>query len=219
LLQRCHKKEDGRNNKMINFVKKMDNKFNNKYRIPSTRAVFHDYNSGVYFVTICTKNREHYFGKIERTTDCEDVAHNISTPKNGENSMLLSEIGEQATKLLQNISVHNPYAKIPLWVVMPNHIHAIVIIDDDDKQNNQNISTKTNEHAKMAKITERQSLLAFAIRSFKSAITKFANENNIVFAWQNRFHDHIIRNQNEMNNIATYIETNIANWNTDEFNI
>lgn len=48
-------------------------KFNNQYRIPSARANWHDYNGGVYFVTICTKNRVHYFG------DCRDAARHVST--------------------------------------------------------------------------------------------------------------------------------------------
>ena len=51
-------------------------KFQNKYCIPSARANWHNYNGGVYFVTICTKNREHYFGEI---THCRDVARNVYT--------------------------------------------------------------------------------------------------------------------------------------------
>lgn len=49
----------------------MTEKFQNKYRVPSARAPWHGYNGGVYFVTICTQNREHYFGEI--TCDCRDV--------------------------------------------------------------------------------------------------------------------------------------------------
>ncbi len=58
-------------------------KFQNRFRIPSARANWHDYNGGVYFVTICTKNREHYFGEITHCRDvartCRDVARNVST--------------------------------------------------------------------------------------------------------------------------------------------
>ncbi len=50
-------------------------KFQNKYRIPSARANWHDYNGGIYFITICTKNREHYFGEIAHY--CRDVARNV----------------------------------------------------------------------------------------------------------------------------------------------
>ena len=59
-------------------------KFQNRFRIPSARANWHDYNGGVYFVTICTKNREHYFGEIthccrDGARRCRDVARNVST--------------------------------------------------------------------------------------------------------------------------------------------
>ena len=87
-------------------------KYHNKYRIPSARADWHDYNGGAYFITICTKNREHFFGEIE----------------NGE--MILSEIGEYADKNISEITQHNCYAEMPLWIVMPDHIHMVVIIDD-----------------------------------------------------------------------------------------
>ena len=59
-------------------------KFQNRFRIPSARANWHDYNGGIYFVTICTKNREHYFGEITHCCRdvvhrCRDVARNVST--------------------------------------------------------------------------------------------------------------------------------------------
>jgi hypothetical protein len=60
--------------------------------------------------------------------------------------------------------------------------------------------------------------LSIAIGGFKSAVTKFANENGIEFAWQTRFHDRIIRNQEEMNRIADYIENIPARWDMDCFN-
>ena len=90
-----------------------DNLFRNKYRIPSARAVWHDYNGGAYFVTICTKDMAHFFGEIV------------------DGEMCLTEIGRFADEQFRNVSSHYPYAKIPLWVVMPNHVHAIVMIDGD----------------------------------------------------------------------------------------
>ncbi len=50
-------------------------KFQNRFRITSARAYWHDYNGGIYFITICTKNREHYFGEIAHC--CRDVARNV----------------------------------------------------------------------------------------------------------------------------------------------
>ena len=89
----------------------LDEMFMNKYRIASARAQWHDYNGGEYFVTICTHGREHYFGEISG------------------GQMNLSEIGNYANAVIQKIPTHNHYAEIPLYVIMPNHIHLIVIID------------------------------------------------------------------------------------------
>jgi hypothetical protein len=58
--------------------------------------------------------------------------------------------------------------------------------------------------------------LSHVISRFKSAVTRYANENNISFKWQTRFHDRIIRNQNELNRIAQHIENNPCNWKTDD---
>ena len=57
--------------------------------------------------------------------------------------------------------------------------------------------------------------LSHIIGRFKSAVTKFTNQNNIPFKWQSRYHDHIIRNNTDMNNIANYIINNPANWELD----
>ena len=219
-------------------------KFQNKYRIPSARATWHDYNGGAYFITICTQNREHFFGEIR------------------DGQMRLSEIGKFASGNLNDIADHHSYAEIPLFVVMPNHIHAIVFIDPDRRTNHRtdaacnvsdddianvatlakrdvagNVSTTngnaTNDvtngnvtdgeaiaekNAKMVEIAKHQSLLCVTIRGFKSAVTKFARENEIEFAWQTRFDDRIIRDQNRMNRVAEYIENNVARWDMDCFN-
>ena len=193
-----------------------DDKFQNKYRIPSARAEWHDYDGGTYFVTICTHGREHHFGEI--TMD-----------ENGESKMILTPIGRFANEQFKNVSNHYPYAEIPLWVIMPNHIHAVVIIRNDDfvKQGvniasdcrdvARNVSTGGNNEY-MSEKSPKRNTLSVVIRGIKSAITKYAHENNIPFAWQSRFHDHIVRNMDELNGISAYIENNVAKWAFDELN-
>ena len=94
-------------------------KYQNKYRIPSARAPFWDYGwNAAYFVTICTHNRMHWFGEIV----------------NGE--MILSDIGKIAQQCWLEIPQHFPFVKLDAFVVMPNHIHGILIIDKPETHAN-----------------------------------------------------------------------------------
>ena len=93
----------------------MGQKFQNKYRIPSARAQWWDYgNNAAYFITICTANRKHYFGDI----------------RNGK--MELSSIGIIADIFWHEIIKHADFVKLGEFVVMPNHIHGILIVDKSD---------------------------------------------------------------------------------------
>ena len=94
-------------------------KFKNKYRIPSARLQTWDYGwNGPYFVTICTQNRQHYFG---------DFA-------NGE--MQLSEMGVLAQKYWYEIPKHFSFVELDAFVVMPNHVHGIIIINKTENERN-----------------------------------------------------------------------------------
>ena len=86
-------------------------KYQNKYRIPSARALWHDYNGGLYFITICTAGKEHYFGKIV------------------EGEMYLNTLGDKLNQIILDSKTHNNYAEIHLFQIMPNHLHLIVCID------------------------------------------------------------------------------------------
>jgi len=226
-----------------------DEKFQNKYRIKSARATWHDYGDGAYFITVCTKNHEHFFGEITAVPNVE-TRHATSLPRTPRvlqtPTMQLSPIGQFLTEKIQNVPNHCPYAEIPLFVIMPNHWHAIVFIDSNKipyiRRNATSLQQPTHHqhqptvppvetwHAaslpqqpqinkQMQIIANMQPWLSVTTGGIKSAVTKFANENNIIdFAWQTRFHDHIIRDQKEMNRIANYIENNPATWNSDCFN-
>lgn len=154
-----------------------------------------------------------------------------------EPQMQLSPIGQYAHEQFVNVKTHYPYAEIPLFVVMPNHIHAIVIIDGENETINDGtdggrccrdgVHTVSTENRwksdvvndKMQTISKCKGLLSVVIGGLKRAITHHANEKNITFAWQTRFYDRIVRDQNELNRIAEYIENNVANWYNDELNI
>ena len=185
-------------------------KFQNKYRIPSARAVWHDYNDGDYFITICTKNREHYFGEIV----------------NGK--MILNDLGIKLNELIAEIPSHHPYAKTPVYQIMPNHLHLIVCIDGsrvarrdvacrDAACRDAACHVSTTNNNKMQEIADQCGLLSTAMGGMKSALTNHAHSNKIPFGWQTRFHDHIIRDRDEYNRIAVYIENNPLLWKDDKF--
>jgi len=92
-------------------------KFQNKFRIPSARLQNWDYGwSAAYFVTICTANRECYFGDIQ------------------DHKMILSDTGIIADILWSEIQKHFQNITLDAFVVMPNHVHGIIIIHDSNKE-------------------------------------------------------------------------------------
>ena len=273
----------------------MGNKFKNKYRIDTVRLKWWDYRrNAAYFVTICTQNREHYFGEI----------------KNGK--MNLTEIGKIAHNYWQKIPHHYPFVILGEYVVMPNHVHGIIIINKpvsetvethdgashnkNKKQkivethsnaskintantgNNTNVEThdgasdgashinpakidndvniETHDYASKIKsdiinknkIVETQNFaslppqspplpykttnqpdkpvnkfgpqsrnLASIIRGYKSAVKKYATLHGIDFAWQSRYYDHIIRDEQSFLRISEYIKNNPLNWREDKY--
>ena len=172
-------------------------KFQNKYRIGTKRASWHDYNGGEYFITICTKDRKHYFGEIV------------------DREMQLSAVGKYTDECVQKISEHNPYAQIPEYVIMPDHIHLIVIISGDDCR----IAPwcDSTENKTMQKMANDKGRLSIAMGGFKQSVTRFARQNNIPFQWQSRFYDHIIRDDNDYFSHWTYIDGNAARRAEDEY--
>ena len=131
--------------------------------------------------------------------------------------MLLSDIGGYTQQCIEQIPLHNPYAEIPLYTIMPNHLHLIVLINVSAGRDVPWRVSTTGKNKMMQNIANKQGRLATTIGGFKQSVTRFANENEFPFAWQPRFHDHIIRNNSDMNRIANYIENNVANWVDDEF--
>jgi len=211
----------------------MTEQFQNKYRIPSARVSWHDYNGGIYFITICTAERKYYFGEIvddncrdamdgrdPEVRDGRDAARHVST----EPQMRLSEIGMCATENFNHITEHYPYAEIPLFVVMPNHIHAVVMIDGEKVPYKRNGMVETRRATSlpsetMTNIANMQGWLSVVIGGLKSAITRYAHDNEIPFAWQTRFYDHIVRSQEELNRIGEYIQSNVVKWSIDKLNM
>lgn len=172
----------------------MTDKFQNKYRIPSARAAWWNYASNAaYFITICTKHRAHYFGEIGALS-------------------LIGKITE--SEWLKTPSIR-PDMNLELdeFVVMPNHFHAIIWIG----KNEYNRDIPPQPRVPCNEFGPQSKNLASILRGFKSSVTTFAVKNDIQFGWQERFHDHIIRDEEEYQRIKNYIVNNPSNWETDKF--
>ena len=184
-------------------------KYKNKYRIKSARLEGYDYTkAGLYFITICTQNRKHYFGNISK------------------NKMQLSNIGVLVDVFWHEIKNHTKNIELHQFTVMPNHIHGILEILDNDRDvarnvSARNVSTDTTVNEKnrqMSEISPKSGSVSRIIGSYKSAVSKHAHRLGYEFEWQERFYDHIIRNKNDYIRISNYIENNLANWDNDKFN-
>ncbi len=107
--------------------------FRNKYRIPSARAEWWDYgNNAAYFVTICTQNREHFFGRIVVNSGSHRVPETrliASLPADGSPQFIPSPLGTIALACWLEIPQHFPFVRLDAFVVMPNHVHGILVID------------------------------------------------------------------------------------------
>lgn len=163
--------------------------FQNKYRIPSARLAAWDYRtSAPYFITICTYKHQRFFGEIE----------------NGE--MKLNDIGLHTFERIDQISTFSKCAQVVNFVVMPNHVHVLVEL------HNTTYEYQPNRFGPLLRNS-----VSSIFNHFKGRITRYANEHKIVFEWQDLFHDHIVKDFDEYQNIFNYISNNPKNWDKDTF--
>ena len=162
----------------------------------SIRLKGYDYSEpGSYFVTICTARMQCVFGDAQ----------------NGE--MVESPLGHLAADDWRDIPRHFPHITLDQFRVMPNHIHAILVIG---KRRGQ---TGTNGERKFGQ--PQTGTLSTVIGAFKAGVTFKARTSHLCSnrpLWQARFHDHIIRNDVELYRIRQYIELNPIMWEFDVAN-
>ena len=154
----------------------------------------YDYTSpGIYFVTICSYNREKVFCDID-----EDIVNINFFDDNYDKYIKYTNIGIIVAEGLKNINTIYENVKLLQYVVMPNHIHMLIEIDDSE------------DKISLSKI----------IGSFKRYISKIVNENKLFCKdsiWQKSFYEHIIRKDTELNEIMKYINENPLKWKFDEY--
>lgn len=171
----------------------------------STRLPNRNYAAnGYYFVTICTCEKYCYFGEIINR------------------KVQLSQIGRIAQQYWSEIPQHSKYTYLDEYVIMPNHIHGIIIIDNpnnpcrDVQLNVPTINGELDFAKMMSKLSPQSGSLSVIIRSYKSSVTRWCRQNNYCnFAWQSRFYEHIIRNDGSLDRIREYIINNPVKWSED----
>ncbi len=144
--------------------------------------------NGYYFITICTQNHKKIFGKIEN------------------NEMQLNQLGKIAYDNLENLQKKQLNIELDTFIIMPNHIHAIIIIE-------KNIQNNSN------KITVGKTIGIYKSIVFYEYLNLCKQKNiKTKKLWQRNFYEHIIRNEEDLWNTQEYIKNNPSKWENDNYN-
>ena len=144
---------------------------------------------GLYFITICTQNRDEILGKIGVGDSVLDGPH-----------VILSQYGEVVEKRIMQMQDFYENLRIEYYVIMPNHVHLIINILKEESNGSSGTPTPTNT----------------VISKFISTFKRFCNREIGENIWQRSYHDHIIRDGNDLQNYIDYIYDNPKNWLGDE---
>lgn len=178
----------------------------------SIRLEKYDYTKqGSYFVTICTQNREHLFGEITS------------------NNIKLNDAGKMVLSVWNEIPEFYNKIQIDEFIIMPNHIHGIIQITDTVGAGPcacPNICGQPQGGGQPQGVAPTVLSLPDVVHRFKTMTTKKytdgVKQNDwIPFPrklWQRNYWEHIVRNENELNQIRDYIRHNPQKWEMDKLN-
>jgi len=176
----------------------------NLHHRKSIRLKNYDYSlPGEYFITLCTHDKVCMFGEAI------------------EDEMRLTPTGEIAKRCWEEIPKHFPNVELDEHIIMPNHIHGIIIINPLVGVDNHNSSVGVEYIQPLPKTFQHviPNSLGSIIRSYKAAISRECRKQKYSdFSWQRNYYEHIIRNDKDLNNIREYISNNPIKWCLDENN-
>jgi REP element-mobilizing transposase RayT len=157
---------------------------------------------GYYFVTICVHRHQELLGRIRA------------------GRVELSRLGFTAHRFWRRIPDHHEFASLDFHVIMPNHLHGIVILEGTDVGTLYTTSLQSPDPAERsddkAQISPAKASLGNVIRTYKGAVTRWAGRHGYRdFAWQSRYYDHIIRTDESLATIRRYIRDNPRRWRED----
>lgn len=172
-------------------------KFIHKLQRKPLRLREYDYSqSGYYFITICTQNRACLFGKIIN------------------DEMNLNEQGKIAQEEWHKTAMIRKNITLDVFIVMPNHIHGIIVIDDETRRGTARRALPNRRFG-----FSQSNTIPTIIGAYKSAVTKRINQMQGFSSrsvWQRNYYEHIIRNEKSLEEIRDYIIYNPLNWEKDE---
>jgi REP element-mobilizing transposase RayT len=192
-----------------------------KHHRRSIRLKNYDYSQpGYYFLTICTYKRQSWFGEIKN------------------NRMYLNQIGKIVAEEWINTRKIRPKFQLDEWIIMPNHLHGIVIIDENilglgernrDILGDRNISeqkifgeaSQDILGARNAPLRQEPNSISSFVAGFKSAVTKRINllrNNRDIPIWQRNYYESIIQDEQSLLAIQEYIFNNPCQWEKDPDN-
>lgn len=182
----------------------------------ANRLKGYDYSKdNLYFVTSCVKNMKCCFGGVfpvgtGRVLSVHDSDIHPDNKNEIKAEMILNKFGIIANNQLEWLQNQYAYIFLHSYIVMPNHIHAVIEIDSSLLKTVQNL----DEPEKIVKIKSLSQIMG----AFKTTSSKLIHEaGTIDFAWHRSFYDHIIRDEKAYLNIVNYIENNPNSWNKDKF--
>lgn len=185
--------------------------FKNTYRAESIRLKDYDYSQpGAYFITVCTKNRQCIFGNITG------------------GAMILNVGGNVVQQCWQGIPLHYPNVSLDVFVVMPDHVHGIILINERGNEcgsvgsgsvEANNYSPLPSSAPQPSKFRSPSKTVGSMVRGFKIGVTKWFRQNTDIYdVWQDNYYEHIIRDENAFYRIREYINRNPSNWKNKENN-
>lgn len=169
----------------------------------------YDYSScRAYFITICTKDRKRLFWKKEQPDFVgEDI---ILPPAN----IQLSPIGKTVDEAILSITTHYPNIELMQYVIMPNHVHMILVIPYDGGSLSYDPTADRSETGgRMISSPTAKGAIITAMGQMKRKVSRTIG----IPIWQKSFHDHIIRNREDYEELSKYIYENPIRWQYDCF--
>lgn len=169
------------------------------------RLKSYDYSqSGYYFVTVCTNNRNNMLCDIVMVDLCDSVVSSLSdTVVAGLCAcpdVVLTNIGSQVKTSILNIPILYKGVSIDQYVIMPNHIHIIVALSQESRHGSLPLQDVIGR-----------------LKSFTTYKYNQLNKKNGLILWQRNFYEHVIRNEQALDEIREYIINNPLKWYEDKY--